>query len=362
MTKIASCFARAAVAVGCGTSTPPGEYVYETDVLEITAHAPLCAGTIPLVLAEAERIAAAQSLSLTEPMRLHIGPDTNEDCNYDGPISGCAGGHGTTATASSALFSVSHELAHMIRWANGIGGPDVFEEGLATILAGGPLQPSHARLKASNVEVGPSAFLAMPSHAFLDANNGTAVGAHFLGWLQERHGAERVLEWSTSAGYSESEEIDAQHAAFDEWFSESLGVAEAEWRKTARRNFDFGNPCGGAVADVVASDLEWGSEIDCGDPATIGPHGDEGYVSTRVRCFRLEEPRPVRLELEAPPDFELVVRDLHDCKHDPPTSGEAIRVRAGESAVHELDACTWMLRPQAATRDPGGFSVRVSLP
>ena len=331
-------------------------HTYETEHLVVTSHARLCPGTLSLLESEAVRIAAAQSLALPVGLEIHIGPDTNEDCNYEGTIGGCASGFGPTASASSRLFIAPHELVHVIRSANRVDGPSLFEEGIATMLAGGALQSSASILGAARVEVGPSDLLRAPSHEFFDANHGTRTGAHFLGWLEQVHDRETVVTWLTSPAYEQASGPAEHEQVFEEHFGVSFGEAESTWRELSELLYEFGTPCDDRVVEVGTAAIEIEGEIDCGRGTAMGPHDDEGFISAPPVCLAFDVQQTVTLEFIAESDAELELVEMPDCANvvqppgPPPVGG-------GDTVTVGLGACTWMLRPRTTARDPRPFSV-----
>ena len=255
-----------------------------------------------------------------------------------------------------------HELVHVIRSANRVHGPSLFEEGIARMLAGGALQSSSSILGAARVEAGPSDLLRAPSHEFFDANHGTRTGAHFLGWLEQVHDRETVVTWLTSPAYEQASGAAEHEQVFDQHFGGSFGEAESTWRESSELLYEFGTPCDDRIVEAGTATIEIADEIDCGGRTAVGPHDDEGFISAPPLCLTFELQRTVALEFIAEPDTELEFVEMRDCANVV-QSAEPPPVRGGETVTVGLGACTWMLRPRTTARDPRPFSVVVnSLP
>ena len=343
---------------GCGADDPE-MLGYATQYLELTAHAPVCEGTRRMLDAEVERISGELGLSTPEALSLHFGHDVEDDCQFVG-VTGCAGGLRADAHGSTTLWAAPHELVHMIRRWHGITGPDVFEEGIATILGGGPISPASAHLPASARVLGPTAFLANPSHAFLDDHDGTSTGAHFLGWLRDDHGAEAVVQWLSSPAYMRSESADEQADVFAEAFGIPLTGAEATWRASAAADYAFGTPCPPGVAELDAHALATSGRLDCELPDTLGPHGEDERISGPPLCFSLPARSTVEIVLEGPEGFGLSIEHAFaGCDHGTDDDGGRAAIEWGTTQRHVLAGCTWIVRPQADVDTVGSYAVSV---
>jgi hypothetical protein len=298
----------------------------------------ICPPTLARLDAEVERLAEALGVPLDpeERIALHYGDwAVKERCEVEYEVGdffggGCADADGLWIAAQPG--AESHEVVHALRVREGLRGPPYWEEGLATYL--GTWRPYAEFSVWASGDLQPSRSLRSPE---LPDRAGYTEAAHFITFIDQTYGSERVRALSYSLG-----EGVEPGAAFEQSLGVSLESVEERWKSEAAHMYDLGPVCEASIA-VGAEPVVIHDEIGCDVPGVLGP------MAQMIDTFRgprycLETPPGTTLTVNARGSIEHGVvhaRSLPSeaCPAHEPNLGT--NVVAGTSHDFETRGCAW---------------------
>ncbi len=321
---------------------------YETRYLRIVNHTggQVCAGTLEMLDAEVERLAALMGLPVEAPLLVNYGQQAvTENCEFpleypegEGKGGGCVSRYGCQTRVSTSYEAQIHELVHAIRHVHGIRGPTVLEEGLAVIL--GDQRPSRGlHIGVSTRE--PRSMLELvelpASEIWLERYT---YGSHFLSFVMDEYGQAPVLAMLSDPLYP-----DRLDELFERHLGESFARIDERWREESwETSYTTPPPCDQLVPLGNGFDVE--TTLDCNDAGTLG-HFESYLVSAPTGlCFTTEEPTPVSVSVvEAPGRVSLIGYDCHpdDLLDEDLGTGFTIPTTVTYELELTLARCTWLV-------------------
>jgi hypothetical protein len=303
----------------------------------------ICRPTLERLDTEVERIAEALGVPLDPEQRiaLHYGDwAVKELCDVEYEVGdffggGCADDNGLWIAAQPS--AESHEIVHALRVREGLRGSPYWEEGLATYYGtsrpygpfsawpSGDLQPSQS-LRSSEV----------PDEA------GYTESAHFIAFLDQAHGSERLRELSQLLG------ADIEPGtAFQQALGASLEDIEARWKTEADHMYDLGPICEQSIV-VGANPVVIHGRIGCDVPGVLGPMANVMVDTFRGPRYCLETAPSTMLTVTARGSDEHGMVYAHAlasdaCPADEPSLDLVANVRPGTSRDLETRGCTWSI-------------------
>ncbi len=279
-------------------SEPEPDFVWRGEHLDIRGHgvqeSDYCGGTFTHVDAYMGEVAALFGFEGPRPV-LSIGPSEFVDDHCPAGVTGCAiDGH---ATVLETAVPLDHELVHVAQ-RSAVDCPPLLAEGLAEYSSWNywdwGVDPNRIELVVDAWSRGES-----------DYRDYSLLG-HFVGFLVEVHGLDRVLVACELSGTSPS--IDQFEAAMQSAFGLPLEQLLAEYqsdyprcsaRDMSRKLVECGQALDGALE--VGQTIELDFDLDCTNAQTLGPRVVQGepeqvWVNRRVRLEPWLYPHVIRLQ------------------------------------------------------------------
>lgn len=314
---------------------------YSTESIALINHTggPICRGTLELLDAEAERLAALMGLPLPSPLLLEYGIEAvHEVCDVNESIDegGCVRGTGCDVRVATSFSPQVHELVHAVRFRNGVAGPSVLEEGLAVYLGDG--RPFHAATIGVSHLPRQSIFDLMELSSDELGQDRYAYGAHFMAYLVDEYGLDPVMRALTAPTYPGD-----LAALFETHLGSSLSAVDERWQSEAWNEAYFTSPpCENTVRLDQPFDLH--ERLDCDEPQTQGHFGRSLVSTASGTCLVLESPTPVTLSVEGGPgEVNLLGFDCEAVEDDELMMFDGARVQPGAELEVLLAPCTYSL-------------------
>ena len=247
---------------------------------------PLCVHMQDLLTSESWRV--AETLGIERPERVSIRLGTMdgvaERCDAFGDgLPGCAFLRDGEVVVESTLGVFVHELVHALRFQqDDTFTGHFFEEGIAQVVSSGPVSRFAGSIPAPR---DPSMVLNAVDAALQDVPY--LVAGHFVAWLGQRHGLDRVVAFYTAPSPSPSD----VRARFETQLGMSLDAAAEEWAAEAPTTIALREQCQNSIplewdGDEITLDVDIGCDADGRGP---WPAADGGQIMAESLCFEVEE-------------------------------------------------------------------------
>lgn len=269
---------------GCGEELELQQLGF-VEVESVGVH-PLCTHMQEVLAAESWRVAETLGVERPEGVTVRLGTidEVAERCEAFGEgLPGCTFVRDGTVVVESTLGVFVHELVHALRFQqDDTYTGHFFEEGLAELVSSGTV----SRLGVSVATPrDPSAILGSVDAALQDVPY--VLAGHFVAWLSQHHGLDRVIAFYTAPSTSPSD----VHARFETQLGVSLEDAAEEWAVDAPVSIDLHGRCHASIpldwaGDGITVDVDIGCSAEGSGP---WPTSDGRQTMTGSLCFEVEE-------------------------------------------------------------------------